>query len=318
MPLLPELVDFLQLVVAAGGRPLPDLTPGEARAQSELLDAGRSTGPEVASVVELSAPVDGGAAPTVRVLRPVEQPAGIIVYFHGGGWVLGTLDGYDPVLRALAVTTGWAVASVGYRLAPEHRYPTAVDDCSAALAWITAHPAEVTGTEGGGGDPPIVVAGDSAGGNLAAVVARRVRDAGGPAPAAQVLIYPVADCDLDTESYTDPANQLLLDRPSMEWFWDHYVADPARRTEPDASPLRAADLAGLPPALVITAEFDPLRDEGEAYAARLADAGVPTELVRFPGQMHGFWSIVQVPGHEEAVDRVAAFLAALPSARDER
>jgi len=153
------------------------------------------------------------------------------------------------------------------------------------------------------------VAGDSAGGNLAAVVARRVRDAGGPPIAMQVLVYPVADADLDTPSYVDPENQLLLNRDAMVWFWDHYVPDVSRRSEPDASPLRAGDLAGLPPALVLTAEYDPLRDEGEAYATALLAAGVETELERVPGQMHGFFSILILPGHEGAIARINESLA---------
>jgi acetyl esterase len=157
---------------------------------------------------------------------------------------------------------------------------------------------------------PIIVAGDSAGGNLSAVVARRARDQHGPAIALQVLVYPVTDANLDTASYTDPANQLLLSRDSMAWFWDHYVPDHARRSEPDASPLQASDLAHLPPALVITAEHDVLRDEGEAYAAALEAAGVPVTLTRYAGQMHGFFTVLVLPTGAQAIDQIADFIEA--------
>jgi acetyl esterase len=179
------------------------------------------------------------------------------------------------------------VVNVDYRLAPEHRYPVAADDAWTALQWVSEHMTEIAGTA-----VPLVVMGDSAGGNLSAVVAQRARAAGGPEIASQVLIYPVTDADLDNDCYTDPENQLLLTRESMVWFWDHYAPDPASRLNPDASPNRAADLTGLAPAIVLTAEHDPLRAEGEAYAERLRDAGVPVELRRFPGQMHGFFTMV--------------------------
>ena len=190
-----------------------------------------------------------------------------------------------------------------YRLAPEYRYPTAVLDAQAALAWAADRMGDIAG-----GPVPLIVAGDSAGGNLAAVVALLAR-AGGPPLAAQVLVYPVTDCDFATTSYTDPANQLLLTAESMAWFWDHYAPDPAARLHPDASPLRAPVLSGLPPAIVLTAEHDVLRDEGELYATRLIKAGVPVQHRRFAGQMHGFFTMAGVlPGSADGIEFVATAL----------
>jgi len=219
------------------------------------------------------------------------------VYYHGGGWVIGGIEGYDALARTLAGSLQAAVVNVDYRLAPEHRYPAAADDAWTALQWASGRIAEIAG-----GPVPLVVMGDSAGGNLAAVVARKARDHGGPRLAAQVLIYPVTDADVNNASYADPANQLMLTRASMIWFWDHYAPDRARRREPDASPLLAADLSGLPPAIVATAEHDVLRDEGEAYAAALLAAGVPVEHRRFDGQMHGFFTMIGLlPGSAAAI-----------------
>jgi acetyl esterase len=218
----------------------------------------------------------------------------VIVYYHGGGWVIGNIDEYEALGRKLAERTSCAVVLVEYRLAPEHRYPIAVDDCYAALEWTAAHLKEVSGSE----DAPLMVAGDSAGGNLAAAITLRARDGGGPRIDLQVLVYPVTDADLETPSYLAEENQLLLTRDGMIWFWDHYAPDKARRLEPDASPLRAKDLSGLPPAVVLTAEHDVLRDEGEAYAQRLQEAGVPVEFKRVEGQMHAFWQLLMLPGSE--------------------
>lgn len=202
--------------------------------------------------------------------------------------------------RKLAERTSCAVVLVEYRLAPEHRYPTAVDDSYAALEWTAAHIEEIAGRV----DVPLIVAGDSAGGNLAAVMALRARDRNGPKIALQVLIYPVTDADFDRPSYVDPENQLILTREAMVWFWDHYAPDADRRLEPDASPLHAENLAGLPPAVVLTAEHDVLSDEGEAYAERLVEAGVPVEAKRHAGQTHGFFTFLQLPGSERGFQQV--------------
>ena len=191
---------------------------------------------------------------------------------------------------------------MGYRLAPEYRFPTAVEDSWAALQWIAGHLTEIAG------EPvPLIVAGDSAGGNLAAVVAQRALDRGGPAVELQVLIYPVTDWDLDTTSYLDPANQPLLSRDPMSWYWDHYAPDHEARAHPDASPLRGTRLAGLAPAVILTAEHDLLRDEGELYATLLLRAGVPVRHRRFAGQMHGFFTMIGLlPGACDGLDFVAA------------
>ena len=202
----------------------------------------------------------------------------------------------------LAARTGCTVVLVGYRLAPEYRFPTAVDDSWAALRWADERRAELAHP-----GAPLIVAGDSAGGNLSAIVAQRAKAAGGPEIALQVLGCPVTDCDLETTSYTDPANQVLLLRESMIWFWDHYAPDPEARLHPDASPLRSADLLRLPPAVVLTAEHDVLRDEGELYATRLLKAGVPVRHKRFAGQVHNFFTMIDIlPSAAEAIDYIVA------------
>ena len=226
---------------------------------------------------------------------------GVIVYYHGGGWVIGTIDEYDPLARQLAHHTGCAVVNVEYRRAPEHRFPAAADDAYAALRWTDDHITDIVGHRA-----PLLVAGDSAGGNLAAVTAIRARDRGGPAIAHQILVYPVTDSNLDTDSYHDPENQLLLTREAMQWFFNHYVPDCEDRKQPDVAPARAERLDGLPPAIVLTAEHDPLRDEGEAYAQALEAADVHVSLKRMAGQMHGFFQMVGVlPGQAQAMEHIA-------------
>lgn len=286
-------------LTAVRPKPLSECTPAEARQLAEAAAALAGPAPAMGRVEEHRVPVEGGEI-TVRVLVPNQGARGVILYLHGGGWVIGTIDGYDTMARKLAERTSCAVALVDYRLAPEHRYPTAVDDCYAALEWTAARLGEITGKP----DTPLIVAGDSAGGNLSAVVALRARDREGPEIALQVLVYPVTDADLARPSYGAEENQLLLTTDGMAWFWDHYVPDVARRAEPDASPLRAADLSGLPPALVLTAEHDVLRDEGEAYAQRLQAAGVPVESHRVAGQMHGFLTMLLLPGSERGYQLV--------------
>ncbi|MPY92194.1 MAG: alpha/beta hydrolase fold domain-containing protein [Acidimicrobiia bacterium] len=290
---------ILDQMASAGGRPLHESTPEEARALGQAIAAMAGPAPKMASSEDHQLPVAGSTIP-VRVLVPPQGARGVIVYLHGGGWVIGSIDEYDTMARKLAERTSCAVVLVGYRLAPEHPYPTAVDDSYAAVEWAAAHLEEITGRS----DAPLIVAGDSAGGNLAAVMARRARDRNGPEVALQVLIYPVTDADVETPSYVDPENQLLLTRDAMVWFWDHYAPDASRRTEPDASPLRAESLAGLPPAVVITAEHDVLRDEGEAYAHRLEEAGVPVDFKRHDRQAHGFFTILLLPGSERGFQQV--------------
>jgi acetyl esterase len=294
-------VRLLEQMAAAGAPPLHQMTPREARAMMASRLDQAPPGPQLAAVRDTRVPVSGGYVP-VRVLTPDVGPRGVIVYYHGGGWVLGGLDGFDGLGRQLALRTGSVVIMVDYRLAPEYRFPTAVDDSWAALRWAAAHLTELAD-----GPVPLIVAGDSAGGNLAAIMTQRAKAAGGPSIAVQVLAYPVTDCDLDTTSYTDPVNQLMLSRDSMVWFWDHYAPDPAARVHPDASPLRSTDLLRLPPAVILTAEHDVLRDEGELYATQLVKAGVPVLQQRFAGQMHGFFTMTGLlPGADAAMDFVVA------------
>ena len=222
----------------------------------------------------------------MRVYRPEsETPLPVVVYFHGGGFVIGDISTHDTTCQRLAAGVPAVVVSVDYRLAPEHRFPAAVEDCDAATAWVAAHAAEL------GGDPArLAVAGDSAGGNLAAVVARHARDAGGPAIAFQLLVYPATDMTGSLPSHTENGKGYLLTSDTMAWFLDNYLAG-ENVSDPDASPLFAGDLGGLPPALVVTAEFDPLRDEGEAYAERLRQAGVKATTSRYDGMIHAFYGL---------------------------
>ena len=221
----------------------------------------------------------------LRIYTPKGKgPFPLIVFFHGSGFVICSLDTHDTMCRHLCAGTAAVVVSVDYRLAPEHKFPAAPDDCLAATRWAGAHAAELNA------DPSrIAVAGDSAGGNLAAVTALRVRDEGGPALCAQLLIYPVTDADTNNASYRDNAEGYGLTREGMIWFWNHYLGNQADAANPHVSPLRAENLSGLPPAFMQTAEYDPLRDEGELYASRLIAAGVPTRLARYDGMNHGFF-----------------------------
>jgi acetyl esterase len=233
------------------------------------------------------------------------EAAGLTVYFHGGGWVIGTLDTHDGTCRAIAQKSGAAVLSIAYRLAPEHRYPAAAEDCFEATMWAAANTARL-GIDGS----KIAVAGDSAGGNLAAAVAIMARDAGGPAFAHQLLIYPVTDVDFDRASYVaNGAGEYFLSTVGMQWFWNHYLGDTPADQAPLAVVLNQADLSGLAPATVITAEYDPLRDEGDAYAEKLKAAGVDVDWACAPGMIHGFFGLYQVvPDAWEWVDRGAANL----------
>ena len=292
------------------GKPLHECTPEEARALGSMIAELAGPGPKMDRVEERTIEGPDGEA-TLRILIPIENSRGVMVYYHGGGWVIGSIEESDTVARKLAERTSCAVVLVEYRLAPEHRYPTAVDDSYAALEWVGEHLSDIAGQE-----VPLIVAGDSAGGNLAAVMAIRARDRRGPPIALQVLIYPVTDADFDRRSYTDPENQLLLTRDAMIWFWDHYLPESSRRAEPDASPLRAENLSGLPPAVILTAEYDVLRDEGEAYAERLREANVPADLKRYAGQMHGFFILLSLPGSELGFQQVVkAVKACIANAR---
>jgi acetyl esterase len=286
--------------------PLYTMSLTEARAAdlASIRDSGGAPEP-VYEVADLKITGPGGELP-LRLYRPAsERPLPALLYFFGGGWVLGTIDTADGVSRSLANSTGALVAVVGYRLAPEHPFPAAVDDCYAAVRWVAEHSGEI------GADPArLAVGGDSAGGNLAAGVALRAR-ADGPALAGQLLVYPNTDQLADDESMRAADDRFLFNRHSVAWYRQHYLASPGDAASPLASPLRAESLAGLPPALVITAEYDPLRDQGEAYARRLADDGVQVELSRFPGMAHGFFTMAgTVDASRAAIAQAASQLRA--------
>jgi acetyl esterase len=222
----------------------------------------------------------------IRIYTPHGSgPFPVLVFFHGGGFVLGGLDLYNDVCSRLCQGAGWLVVSVDYRLAPEYKYPAAPDDCLAAVHWVAAHAAEFNGNPA-----CLALAGDSAGGTLTAVTALRLREEGGPRLCGQLLIYPATAYHTPpTPSYLENANGYLLTRDDMIWFWDQYLNSSAEASLPAVAPLCAPDLSRLPPALIITAEYDPLRDEGERYAKRLQQAGVPTVLTRYNGMVHGFF-----------------------------
>ncbi|HEY4726465.1 MAG TPA: alpha/beta hydrolase [Actinomycetota bacterium] len=308
MALLPEIRSLLDQQATSGRPPLHHQSVEQARA-FHVADAAPLNGPPapVAAVDDRLVPGPAGELP-LRVYTPEgEPPFPIVVFFHGGGWVVGTLDTYDPLCRALAAATPAVVVSVDYRLAPEHRWPAAVEDAYAATVWASRNAAGL-----GGAQHRLAVAGDSAGGNLAAVVALGARDRGGPAIAFQLLVYPVLDAAGGTASWREYADGYHLTADGMRWYWDHYLGG-ADGAAPDASPLRAAFVGGLPPALVIGAEYDILRDEGEAYAARLAEAGVDATASRHAGVVHGFvrWRAVTGAAEDALQEAATALRSAL-------
>ncbi|MFV0259774.1 MAG: flavin-containing monooxygenase [Acidimicrobiales bacterium] len=282
----PDVAMVLDMMAELDLPPIESMSPVEAREFMEASNAERPPGPEVGEVIDGELP--GPAGPLAyRAFRPAgDGPHPIVLYFHGGGWVLGNERSDEPFIRDLCDRSGALIVSVDYRHAPEDRFPAAVDDGFAALTWGAEHAAER------GGDPDrLVVMGWSAGGNVAAVACQAARDADGPTVAGQVLMTPVVDCDMNRPSYVNNADGYVLTAPLMRWFWDHY-ADPDDRSDPRASPLRAKDLSGLPPTVVVTAEFDPLCDEGAAYAEALAKAG--TEVTHLPCRGHTHTSVTMV------------------------
>ncbi len=287
IPVEPDVQMVLDMMAEAGNPPLEEMTPAEGRALMAAMSQPTADPVELHSVEDLT--IEGPGGPLgLRIYRPGDTTdAPLVVTCHGGGWVLGDLDTHDGVARELCSRTGSVVVSVDYRLAPEARFPAAVEDCWAALLWAADNARSL------GADPGrLVVAGDSAGGNLAAVLARRARDTGAPRLAAQLLVYPVTDHDFDRSSYLANAEGKLLTRGAMVWFWDHYVPDTDTRKNPDASPLRIDDAVGLAPAVVVLAGHDPLHDEGAAYARLLDEAGVPVTVLEYPGMIHGFFGMV--------------------------
>jgi acetyl esterase len=303
----------------AGLPPLGSVSVEETRQGMVAATAAGEEPEPVAKVEDRSIPGPGGQIP-VRIYTPQGSgPFPVLVYFHGGGWVIGNVDTHDPTCRTLTNAAGCVVVSVDYRLAPEHKFPAAVDDCYAATQWVAANAAAINGDSS-----RIAIGGDSAGGNLTAVVAIEAREQGGPPLVFQLLVYPVTDYSFSTPSYQDNADGYLLTKDSMVWFWDHYLRTEADGQDHRASPLRASDLTGLPPALVITAEYDPLRDEGEAYGRRLQEAGVDTTISRYDGMIHGFFGMVgimdksgQVMEEATAALRAAFAGAAVPAPADD-
>ena len=305
MPLDPQAAAVLAELAAVKLPDLSTLPPEIVRKAFRELAVRDAETVELASVEDRTIPGPVGTIP-VRIYTPEggTRPLPLLVYFHGGGFVLCDLETHDPLCRALAERAGCVLVSVDYRLAPEARFPAAPEDCFAATRWAAES------AKGLGADPArVAVAGDSAGGNLAAVVSLLARARGGPALVHQLLIYPVTDWAFDTPSHRENAEGYLLTRDMMGWFRSHYFAKPGDATDPLAAPLRAPDLVGLPPATVLTVEFDPLRDEGEAYADRLGRAGVPTRLRRYDGMFHGFFAMTaRIDRAREAVDDAARAL----------
>jgi acetyl esterase len=307
MPVTPEVQTVLDFIAAAEGPPREELDPAELRQGYAALGAIESR-PEVASVTDHLVPGPEGDIP-VRVYVPTGEPGPrpVLVYFHGGGWVIGSVETHDGTVRAIAAGSGVTVVSVDYRLAPEHPFPAAIDDALAAIRWVVDHAVDLDV------DPArLALGGDSAGGNLAAVAAQELAAGDGPDVRFQLLVYPVTDGAMAHGSMEENAEGYFLTRATMAWFWQQYVGD-GDRTGARVSPLRAPDdvVAAVAPALVITAEYDPLRDEGEAYAARMSAAGVDVTASRYDGMIHGFFSLRDlVPEGKAAVDEACEALRA--------
>jgi acetyl esterase len=301
----PEAAAYLKWMQSLGLPTLAEQGVEEARRNNRMrapMLAGELE--PVARIDDARVPVPGGSV-ACRIYASVPgQALPALLYLHGGGWVLGDIDSHDSVCRAIARRAGCMVLSLDYRLAPEHRFPTAVQDAWSGLLWLHENAAAI------GADPDrLAVGGDSSGGNLAAVVARWARDRGGPAIAAQLLIYPVIDFDLDTPSYRNVGAGYGLTRESMRWYWEQYLADPRDGVSPDASPLRAGDLSSLAPALVITCELDPLQSEGSAYAAALSAGGVRVDHIHEPDMIHGYIRMAGMIGRARKTwDDCARFL----------
>lgn len=283
--LIPEYALFLQQMEAADAPPISSVPLDIARAMFRNLHPVR-TDLKVGAIKDVQVPVQAGSIKARVYVPPCSGPYPLIVFLHGGGWVIGDLDTADEQCRELCLGTNAAVLSVDYRLAPEHCFPVAAEDAYAGLLWAAENFQEMNLDRS-----RIAVAGDSAGGNLAAVVCMMSRDRGGPLLKFQLLVYPVTDGrSFDTVSYVENAVGYMLTAETMAWFWDKYVPDRRDRENPYASPLASRDLSNLPPALILTAEYDPLRDEGAAYCARLSDTGLSAELIQYDGFIHGFFS----------------------------
>jgi acetyl esterase len=307
MPLDPQAQAMLDLIASMNAPPLGSLSAAETREGSRAPLAPVEEREQLHSVEDRTIPGPAGEIP-VRVYTPSAEPdLPLLVYFHGGGWVIGSLDMEDVAHRSIANQTGCVIVSVDYRLAPEDPFPASIDDCYAATVWAAEHAAEL------GADPSrVAVGGWSAGGNLAAVVAQLTRDGGGPALVHQVLVCPATDHysgSLERPSYNDNAEGYLLTRDAMIWFWDHYIGVDGDADDAKAAPIRATDLSGLAPATVLTMEFDPLRDEGADYADRMSEAGVAVKYLNYEGQMHtSYSSSLAIDRGKDIVAEVSASL----------
>ena len=302
MPLDPNVQLLLQTIEQNGSGSICDVGVEQSREFIELFGTLGGT-VEVARVEDLTIPGPGGDIPARLYSPAADGVLPVVVYFHGGGWCIGNITSHDGVCRKLATGSGLTVVSIDYRLAPEHKFPCAAEDCYAATKWVHDNAAElrVDGSR-------IALAGDSAGGNLTAVTSLLARDRGGPTIAFQLMVYPVIDGMMSFPSIKENGEGYLLTARDMEFFYDNYMGD-ADRKNPMLSPLYAPDLSGLPPALVITAEYDPLRDEGEAYADALQQAGVSARASRYDGMIHGFFGLeAVVPASAAAMEEATAAL----------
>jgi acetyl esterase len=299
MEIDPQMQSILQEIVSAGLPSFADMSPGEARLLPQPV---REIEP-VAEVENIEAAGPSGPIP-LRIYRASEERSPAVVFFHGGGWVLGSIDSYEAFCTRLCNRTGCTVISVGYRLAPEYRFPAGVEDCFAASKWISSNPEHLRVNPS-----RLAVCGDSAGGNLAAVVSYLARENGGPQLSCQILIYPVASFDETTGSMRQFADGPLLSRKELEWFRDYYLRSLEDGNDPLASPLLIEDLSGLPSALIVTADLDPLRDGGARYAQRLREAGVPVKYTNYPGVFHGFLEHGgRLDPADDSMNEISAFL----------
>ncbi|MBC6456989.1 alpha/beta hydrolase [Actinomadura sp. HBU206391] len=297
-----ELAAFVRAVRDEPGPSARRLGAPALREAQRARALARPAGPPLAMVEDLSA-----ASVAVRLYRPALEPRPLVVFLHGGMWTIGDLESHDRACRRLALGADTAVLAVDFRRAPEHPWPSAVDDAVTVMRWAAGRPPELTERTG-----PLVIAGDSSGGNLAALACLRLRDEGGPMPDAQVLIYPNTDLTLSQPSVIEKGTGWGLDADAVAWGAEQWVPDPALRADPRISPLHAAEPAGLPPALVVTAEHDPLRDEGDAYAVRLSEAGVAVRHRCEPRMIHGFLTLDTVsPAAAQAGERLFADIADL-------
>lgn len=314
MPLSQETEIFLAQVAQSGRPPLHQQQPETARKINAVFVAAAHPPEPVAQVADRTIPGPRGEIP-LRIYTPFGAgPFPLLVYFHGGGWVVGDLPMVDSICRTLANTAGCVVVSVDYRLAPEHKFPAGLEDAYAATKWVADQAELLNGDflrDASRRRPLIAVAGESAGGNLAAAVALMARDRGDLALSYQLLIYPATQYQSNTASFHQYGENYFLTADSINWFWHHYLPSPQEGKNPYASPLLAENLANLPPGLIVTAEFDPLRDEGEAFGDRLRAAGVAVKTIRYNGTIHGFINFTKfLPLGQIALKEIGANLQA--------